>query len=225
MRTFNQIKESVLYNLNVNLRQANENLARATSDLEIESIKKYIAMYQSEIENIDKTTSIEIGYLTNSLISSIQKAYKQHQSLYWDNFPAFIEHKIVRTTPEGRIARGDYTWGECEALGVEFSELTCFNGRDPMSDEPGDLFRQNINSQFGVKIPTAEEERQALQSFKDVRYSDDELAKAQAFMHLRETESNAGRLKVGASHNILENDEAYQEAKAFCDSFNNAKHV
>lgn len=64
--------------------------------------------------------------------------------------------------------------------------LLCFKGHDPMSDETGELFRQAINDNYGTNIPMSGVERQALKDYKIVEYGNDEIAKTQAFIHLKE---------------------------------------
>jgi len=187
------------------------------SDLEANAAHKTIRNCQSNIENIDEVTAIEIGAETNSLINAIQAAYKIYLTEYWQDFEGFINNYVAGVTPDGERKSGAfYGQFQCMELGVGVNDLLCFKGRDPMHDEAGDLFRQVINANYGTNIPMSGIEQQALQNYRAVAFGDDEMAKAQALMQLREIQRDSGTLRNGVIYYTLATDQSYQQAKDIC---------
>lgn len=219
MRTFEEIKETEKNTLMRLMQKSMQELEKGgLKDFEEQAAKQTIQESQRNIENIDELTTIEIGAVTNSLIKAIQTAYSFHSTDYWSDFERFIDKYVSGLTPEGNQKNGPYfAQSECYELGVGINELLCFKGKDPMSGETGDLFRQIINTNYGTNIPMSGIEQQALQDFNAVAFGDDEIAKAKAFVHLREVQRDSGKLRNGlGSYHLLATDQDYQDAKAIC---------
>lgn len=219
MRTFEEIKETEKYTCIRTMQKAMQELEKGgLKKFEEEANKQVIQNCQSKIENIDEVTTIEIGAVTNSLIESMQTAYSYHLTDYWSDFEKFIDKYVLGLTPDGKLKDGPYfAKSQCYDLGVGINELLCFKGKDPMSGKTGDLFRQIINTNYGTNIPMSGIEEQALQDYNAVAFGDDEIAKAKAFVHLREIQRDSGSLRNGlGNYHLLANDQAYQDAKAIC---------
>ena len=181
-----------------------------------ETIKeRLIKNYLRQIENIEEIATIEIGYSTNKLIRVIQRAYKYYFDEYWQDFDNFMEKHIIGVTPDGKLLSGErFGTYECLLLGLGIEELSCFKGKDPLSDGTCNLFRSYINANYGTNIPMAGVEHQALNNYKEVAFRSDSEAKDKAFVKLREVQRDSGALKLGGEYHLLSTDKAYQEAKA-----------
>lgn len=218
MRTFEEIQEMIKSHKTELIQRNMQKLAKGgLMDFEERAAKELIQKCQSYIENIEEVTTIEIGVETNSLITAIQNAYKIHLFDYWHNFEKFIDEYVTGLTSNGNLKNGTY-FGQrqCYTLGVGIKELMCFKGHDPMSSETCDLFRQIVNANYGTNIPMSGVEQQALQDFESVAFKDDEMAEAQALIHLKEVQRDSGTLRNGGTYYILATDQNYQDAKAMC---------
>lgn len=218
MRTFDEIKEIMKENRLSIMQRAMEDIKNNNlKDFEKTALNMTIQKCQSNIENIEEVTTIEIGAETNSLIKAIQTAYQLHLNKYWDNFENFMDGYIIGLTPEGKPKYGTYFGQEqCYQLGISINELLCFKGRNPMSSETEDLFRKIVNTNYGTNIPMSGVEQKALQDYDTVAFGHDEIAKAQAFMHLKEIQRDSGKLKNGGLYYTLATNKDYQNAKAIC---------
>lgn len=216
MKTFEEIKESMKSNKIFIMQRAMQDLKNGgLRDFEEKAAKMTIQDCQSYIENIEEVATIEIGAETNSLIEAIQTAYKFHLTDYWQNFERFIDEYVLGLTPNGEPKNVAYFGkSQCLKLGVGISDLLCFKGRSPMSSEACDLFKQIVNGNYGTNIPMSGVEQQALQDYEAVAFGDDEIAKAQAFIHLKEIQRDSGALRNGGTYYILAANQAYQDAKA-----------
>lgn len=218
MKTFEERKEEIKANQERIMQQAMEKIKNGNLNDWDEGVEKNIIIErQRNIENIDEVTTIDIGAETNSLIEQIKTQYEMHLVDYYQDFERFINEYIFGLNPDGkpkdRATSGKFL---CMSLGVGANELLCFKGKNPMKGETGDLFKQTVNHIYGTNIPMSDIENQAHQAYKEAAYSGDELEKAQAFMHLREIQRDAGKLKNGGSYHLLAYDQLYQEAKAIC---------
>ena len=222
MRTFEEIQERMIASRNSIMQRAMQDLEKGgLKDWEERAAYITIQECQSNIENIGEVTTIEIGAETNSLIKAIQTAYRFHLTDYWQNFERFIDNYVSGLTPDGERRNGAYFGqSQCLELGVGINELLCFKGRDPMNSETGDLFRQIVNANCGTNIPMSGVEQQALQEYESVAFGDDEIAKAQALIHLKEVQRDSGTLRNGGTYYTLATDQNYQDAKAICTGLN-----
>ena len=218
MKTFDEVKAFVKAAQSTTMESAIEKLKNDDlKDFEERAYNSVVQNCQKNIENIEEVTTIEIGATTNSLIRSIQKAYQFHLEDYYQNFEGFIDDYVVGIAPDGSLKNGAYFGqAQCFELGIGVNELLCFKGRNPMLDETGDLFRQTINANYGTNIPMASDAKQALQKYEAVAFGDDEEAKDQVFIHLKEVQRDSGILRNGGEYYILANDQAYQEAIERC---------
>ena len=218
MKTFGELKESGKANIIAIMQRAMQKLEKGDLRLNDETVQNMIIQEcQSNIKNIDEVTTIEIGAQTNLLIKAIQTAYQCHLNDYWQNFERFINDYVTGLTPDGKPKNGLYFGqDQCLMLGVGINELLCFKGRSPMDSESGDLFRQIVNANFGTNIPMSGVVQQAIQDYEAVAFGDDEIAKAQAFTHLKEVQRDSGLLKNGGIYYTLATDQIYQDAKAIC---------
>lgn len=216
MITFEQLKD--------NLKKAHmgiiklENEKREKGYFDKTASDMIIQKSQSYIENIEEVAAIEIGAETNSLIEAIQTAYQRNSTEYWQNFEKFIDEYVLGLTSEGKLKSGFYLGqNQCLSLGItSVNDLLCFKGRDPMKAETCDLFRQFVNNNYGTNIPMSGVEQQAKQDYEAVASGKDEIAKAQAFIHLKEVQRDSGKLKNGGFYYILSSDKNYQDAKTIC---------
>lgn len=218
MRTFEELQEIIKANKISTLQRAKQALDKGDLEyFEKQTTNKIIQNCQSNIENIEEVTTIEIGAETNSLIKAIQDAYKIHLEEYWQDFERFAEEYVTGLTPDGKRKDGAYFGqSQCLELGIGIDELSCFKGHDPMKGETGDLFKQVINTNYGTNIPMNGVEQQALEDYRTVAFGDDKTTKAQAFIHLREIQRDSGSLRNGVIYYTLATDKKYQEAKAIC---------
>lgn len=218
MKTFEEIQESIKATEVSIMQRAMQTLEESgLEDYEERAANITIQECQSNIENIEEVATIEIGAETNALIKSIQTAYQFHLVDYWQDFERFVDKYVTGLTPDGKFKSGAYFGqSQCLTLGVGINELICFKGRNPMSGETEDLFRQIVNSNCGTNIPMSGVAQQALQDYESVAFGDDEMAKAQAFIHLKEVQRDSGLLRNGRSYYTLATDQNYQDAKAIC---------
>lgn len=218
MKTFEEIKENIKKSEISLMQQTMQKLEQGgLMDYEKASANMIIRECQSVIENIDEAATIEIGAQTNSLIKSIGLAYTAHLNEYWQNFEEFINKYVLGLTPDGEKIPGTYLGqSQCLELGVGIKELSCFKGISPTSKEAGDLFRNVINANYGTNIPMSGIEEQALQNYNAVASGNDEIAKAQAYVHLMEVKRDSGALMNGGSYFLLATNQDYQNAKAMC---------
>lgn len=218
MRTFEELQEIIKTNKTNTMQRVMQKLANGgLTDFEEKASNMVIQDCQSSIENIGEVTTIEIGAETNSLIKAIQTAYQFHLTDYWQNFERFVNEYVTGLTPDGKLKNGSYFGqNQCFTLGVGINELICFKGRNPMDYETGDLFRQIINANYGTHIPMNGVEQKALRDYEAVAFGDDEIAKAEAFMHLKEVQRDSGALKNGGTYYTLATNQSYQEAKTMC---------
>ncbi len=182
-------------------------------DHEKKGLEMALQNYQNNLDNIDEVTTIEIGAATNSLIKGIQTAYSFHLPEYWRNFEEFVDKYVTGLTSDGNLKNGSYFGKQqCYELGLSKSDLLCFKGNNPMNTNPGDIFRQNINVNYGTNIPMSGIEQQALQEYESAVFSGDDVAKDQAMIKYKEIQRDAGSLKIGPEYHPLATDQNYQEA-------------
>ena len=222
MKTFESVRESELRHQHALITRGNNSLnAGGLKDYEEVAWKRLIADCHTYVENIDEVTTISIGATTNSLINAIQKAYQFHLNDYWQDFDRFIDEYVTGLTPDGKPRNGAFFGqSQCLLLGVGPEELSCFKGRNPMSNETGDLFRKLINNNYGTNIPMAGVVDQARSDWEAVAFGDDVEAKDRALMTLKEAQRDAGILQNGGTYYLLATDKNYQDAKSRCSGKN-----
>ncbi len=222
MRTFEAIQENLRANKTYIMHSAMSKLSKGgLKEWEEKAQNMIVEECQRNLENIGEVTTIEIGANTNAIIESVQKAYQLHTIDYWKNFEKFITDYVSGLSSEGKPVNGIYfSQSECLELGVSLNDLLCFKGKNPMNEEVGDLFRQEVNVSYGTNIPMSSVEKQALQDYEAVAFGDDEVAKAKAYMHLKEVQRDAGKLKNGGIYYTLANDLEYQKAQDLCSGRN-----
>lgn len=216
MKTFEEKKEGILQSKKALIHRCSQELKnKGLKDFEKKALNMVIRDSQIYLDNIDEVTTINIGATTNSVINSIQTAYKHHLVDYWQDFKSFADKYIVGMTEDGNFKRGSFfAQHECYSLGIGIKELaTCFEGRDPMKAEAGNLFRQLINANYGTNIPMEGVEQQALNDYGAVAFGSDPVAKDKAFVHLKEVQRDAGSLQNGGDYYLLVTNNEYQEAK------------
>lgn len=186
-------------------------------DYEREALKRTIQECQSNIENIEEVTTIEIGATTNDLIDAIQKEYQANTGEYGELFERFINSRITGLTPDGKHKEGLYIGqSACLELGINDQDLMCLKGQIPVEGKTEDIIRQLVNANYGTNIPLSGVVEQAQRDYDSVKYREDEVAKAKALMHLKEVQRDAGILRNGGAYYTLTTDQTYQDAKAIC---------
>lgn len=204
MKTFDELKSEKLKNYTYHIDRMNNELAQGgLKDHEVESNNTVIRNFQSYADNIDEVVTIDIGAYVNGLIGDIQREYKAHISYYWDGFERFVDEYLSKNY-------------YCNLLGIDATDLLGFKGRDPMSDETCDFFRQFVNSKCGTNIPMSGTLEQAKKEYEEALMNGDEIAKDEAYVRLAEVQRDSGKLKNGADYYLLATDQQYQEAKARC---------
>lgn len=200
MKTFEEIKKIVVDSESQCLRVTNAMIekARLENDKLLEAAgKRSIEAIHTSLDNIDECTAIYIGSCTNHLIESIKEAHDIYTLEYYKDFDAFLKKYILSNS-------------NCIALGVGIKELQCFKECDPNKDEPGDLFRQIVNLNYGTNIPMAadlgyvkQEELATSENDKDLVYGKEILRDA-----------GDERVYRNGLFYPLAVDQEYQEAKA-----------
>jgi hypothetical protein len=216
MKTFNDIQESVRANIISTMSDSSRKLQGESFNQANGAVAQMVVeTCQGELANIDEVTTIEIGSLTNSLIGAVKKGYEFHSAEYWRDFEGFCDKYIVGLTADGGLKEGQFLGqAQCAILGIGVHDLSCLKGSNPGSEDFGDSLRQEINQSMGTNIPMASDVRQAQEDYVSVCYGQDDVAKAQAFTHLKEVKRDAGEARNGGIYYPLATDRDYQAAKA-----------
>ena len=215
MKAFNEIQEMIVFSENNLISRLTRELEKPNlKDWEIKGTSMAIEECKKNIANVDEVSRIEVGSVVNTLIQKIQNAYKLHLNEYWSNFNRFMEDFVIGLDREGKPRNGIFFGqGECLELGLGLRELSCLQNQNPMDPKFGDSLRTLVNNTLGTNIPMAGVEEQALEDYNKVAFSTDEVAKAEAFVHLKEVQRDAGTLRAGGIYYPLANDINYQDAK------------
>ena len=207
MKTFEELQEGIKTERISLIKDTMEGLEKSNLDVYTRgAMNRAIEEYKRDIDNIEEIAIIDIGAAANTFIRGMQTVYQAHSNDYFQNFEKFIDDYVIG---------GDLLTEARLTLGVDRDELLCFKGRNPMSNETGDLFRKIVNANFGTNIPMSNDEQEALQAYENVDRND-KFAAAEAFVRFKEIERDSGALKVGGHYYPLVSDEKYQEAKDIC---------
>lgn len=209
MKTFEEIKKKVFDSESQGLRVTNAMIekARLENDKLLEAAgKRSIETIHTSLDNIDECTAIYIGSCTNHLIESIKKAHDIYTLEYYKDFDAFLKKYILASGAGAFIDAQSY----CLHLGVGIKELQCFKGCDPNKDEPGDLFRQIINVNYGTNIPMAADLRYVKQEELATSENDKDLVYGKEILR----DAGDERVYRNGLFYPLAVDQEYQEAKA-----------
>lgn len=204
MKTFEEVKQALFNMQSQSLGILNHNLekARLENDKFGEgACKRFIEATYIDLNNIDECTAIYIGFCTNQLIESIKRAHDFDTLEYYKDFDAFLKRYILGDGIES------FGHGNCQILGVGINDLECFRGCNPNKDEPGDLFRQIINVNYGTTIPMAADLRYVEQEQLERSENDKDL------VYGKEVLRDAGKLYGNGNFSPLAVDQEYQEAK------------
>ena len=206
MKTFEEIKKIVVDSESQNLRVENAMIekARLENDKLLEAAgKRGIEAIHTSLDNIDECTAIYIGSCTNHLIESIKRAHDFDTLEYYKDFDAFLKKYILGDGIES------FGHGNCQILGVGINDLECFRGCNPNKDEPGDLFRQIINLNYGTTIPMAADLRYVEQEQLERSENDKDLVYGKEVLR----DAGDARFYRNGLFYPLAVDQEYQEAK------------
>lgn len=215
MKTFDGVKNSIIF-------YNSDMIAKAQKELSQPGLKKHeiaadniiISNAQSNLNNIEEVTTIEIGYLVNSLLKHIRDSYRKDINNYFSDFEKFMEKWVVGEYDKDGKRTYTVVSNLVRGLGITSEDLQCLKDSLPNEETFGDVFRQRVNSAMGTNIPMAGVEESARREWDAVQTNASEEDKERAYVAFKEIQRDAGSLKHDSLvYFVLANNQAYQEAK------------
>ena len=202
MKTFEEVKNEQITRIAKLIQKKEENLNDSVD-------YKWLNILKNNLENIDELTEAIIGVYTRGIIKDMNYLQRTDINGYYNHFQEKINNSIaLQSTKDG--------------LGMTLEDFKVFEGQNLMSNVAADLFKKNVNANFGTNIPSSSEEAQIKQAFKDMNVLDvDSWTKedAQTYVDFREMSNALGEtINGGVLESVLADDEKYVYAKSMCNS-------
>lgn len=202
MKTFEEVKNEQITRIAKLIQKKEENLNDSVD-------YKWLNILKNNLENIDELTEAIIGVYTRGIIKDMNYLQRTDINGYYNHFQEKINNSIaLQPTKDG--------------LGMMLEDFKVFEGQNLMSNVAADLFKKNVNANFGTNIPSSSEEAQIKQAFKDMNVLDvDSWTKedAQTYVDFREMSNALGEtINGGVLESVLADDEKYVYAKSMCNS-------
>ena len=202
MKTFEEVKNEQITRIAKLIQKKEENLNDSVD-------YKWLNILKNNLENIDELTEAIIGVYTRGIIKDMNYLQRTDINGYYNHFQEKINNSIaLQPTKDG--------------LGMTLEDFKVFEGQNLMSNVAADLFKKNVNANFGTNIPSSSEEAQIKQAFKDMNVLDvDSWTKedAQTYVDFREMSNALGEtINGGMLESVLADDEKYVYAKSMCNS-------
>lgn len=200
METFEEIKNGEIKRIADNIKEKEKNLNDSVD-------YKWLNILKKNLENIDELTEAIIGVCTRGIIEDMNYLQRTDINGYYNHFQEKIDNSITLQQYKSY-------------LGMTLEDFKVFEGQNLMSNVAADLFKKNVNANFGTNIPSSSEETQIRQAFKDmdVRNVDSWTKEdAQTYVDFREMSNALGEtIYGGVLENVLADDEKYVYAKSMC---------